>query len=96
MSLAKETSSLKNALKKPHVRGRWGEVPLMNCIELAGMSEYCDVTMQDTVKNEDQLLRPDMTVKMPGGRVVVVDAKTPLDAFISFRNRLLETIQRAI
>ena len=83
LSLSQTTTALKDALKKPHVRGRWGEVQLKNCIELAGMSEYCDVTFQDTHADEDQILRPDMTVKMPGGRVVVVDAKTPLDAFIS-------------
>ena len=80
--LSKETSALKNALKKPHVRGRWGEVQLKNCIELAGMSEYSDVTFQDGFKDDSKQLIPDMTVKMPGGRVVVVDAKTPIDAFL--------------
>lgn len=82
--LAKETMALKDALKKPHVRGRWGEVQLKNCIELAGMSEYSDVSFQSSVSDDDnQRLIPDMTVRMPGGRVVVVDAKTPLDAFIT-------------
>ncbi|MCB0389908.1 MAG: DNA recombination protein RmuC [Bdellovibrionales bacterium] len=82
--LAQETMALKDALKKPHVRGRWGEVQLKNCIELAGMSEYCDVSFQNSVTDEDNnRLIPDMTVRMPGGRIVVVDAKTPLDAFIS-------------
>ncbi|MCB0357255.1 MAG: DNA recombination protein RmuC, partial [Bdellovibrionales bacterium] len=82
--LARETLALKDALKKPHVRGRWGEVQLKNCIELAGMSEYCDVSFQTAVTDEEnQKLIPDMTVRMPGGRTVVVDAKTPLDAFIS-------------
>ena len=81
-TLSKETRALKDALKKPHVRGRWGEVQLKNCIELAGMSEYSDVTLQDVTSNDGKTLIPDMTVKMPGGRVVVVDAKTPIDAFL--------------
>lgn len=83
-TLSIETSALKNALKKPHVRGRWGEVQLKNCIELAGMSEYCDVSFQDAQTDDDgRLHKPDMTVRMPAGRVIVVDAKTPLDAFIA-------------
>ena len=82
--LNKETTALKNALKKPHVRGRWGEVQLKNCVEIAGMSEFADVTFQDsTTLEEGQRLIPDMTVRMPGGRVVVVDAKTPIDAFLA-------------
>lgn len=80
--LTAETQALKNALKKPHVRGRWGEVQLMNCIELAGMSEYSDVSFQDSSEVDGKVLRPDMIVRMPGGRVVVVDAKTPIDAFL--------------
>jgi DNA recombination protein RmuC len=83
-TLSSETRALKNALKKPHVRGRWGEVQLKNCVELAGMSEYADVQFQDVNTLEDgQKLIPDMTVKMPGGRIVIVDAKTPIDAFIA-------------
>ncbi len=84
VALSSETRALKNALKKPHVRGRWGEVQLKNCVELAGMSEYADVQFQDVNTDEaGQRLIPDMTVKMPGGRLVIVDAKTPIDAFIS-------------
>lgn len=83
-SLSFETRALKDALKKPHIRGRWGEVQLKNCIDLAGMSEYSDVTFQDmTIDDDGQKFIPDLTVRMPGGRVVVVDAKTPLDAFIA-------------
>lgn len=82
-TLNRETAALKNALKKPHVRGRWGEVQLRNCVELAGMSEYADITFQDsTTLNDGQRLIPDMTVRMPGGRIIVVDAKTPIDAFL--------------
>ena len=82
--LATQTSALKDALKKPNVRGRWGEMQLKNCIELAGMSEYCDITFQDLRTDEagDRLI-PDMTVRMPGGRMLVVDAKTPIEAFIA-------------
>ncbi|MCC7404057.1 MAG: DNA recombination protein RmuC [Bdellovibrionales bacterium] len=92
-SLAQTTTALKDALKKPHVRGRWGEMQLRNCIELAGMSEYSDVHFQDATTNEEGLrLIPDMTVRMPGGRLVVVDAKTPIDAFIAS----LETTDREV
>ncbi len=84
LSLSHETNALKNALKRPNVRGRWGEVQLRNCIELAGMSEFADVTFQDSRKTTDgNQLFPDMTVRMPGGRIVVVDAKTPIDAFMA-------------
>lgn len=82
--LSLETRTLKDALKKPHIRGRWGEVQLKNCVDLAGMSEFADVTFQDlNVVDDGKTLIPDMTVKMPGGRLVIVDAKTPLDGFIS-------------
>ena len=82
--LSKETSALKNALTRPHVRGRWGEMQLKNCVELAGMSEHSDVTFQDYQQgNEGDILIPDLTVRMPGGRFIVVDAKTPIDAFIN-------------
>jgi DNA recombination protein RmuC len=83
LSLNNETRALKDALKKPHVRGRWGEVQLKNCVEIAGMSEHCDLSFQNSYSNDDQQLRPDMIVRMPNARVVVVDAKTPLDGFIA-------------
>lgn len=83
-NLSLETRALKDALKKPHIRGRWGEIQLKNCVELAGMSEFADVTFQDvTTVDDDRRLIPDMTVKMPGGRVVIVDSKAPLDGFIA-------------
>lgn len=82
--LARETAALKDALKRPHVRGRWGEVQLRNCIELAGMSEYADVDFQSSTTDEEGARHiPDMIVRMPGGRSVIVDAKTPIEAFIS-------------
>jgi DNA recombination protein RmuC len=82
-TLGRETAGLKDALKRPHVRGRWGEVQLRNCIELAGMSEYADVSFQNAQTDEEGTHIPDMVVRMPGGRIVVVDAKTPIDAFIA-------------
>jgi DNA recombination protein RmuC len=83
--VARQASGLKDALKKPNVRGRWGEVQLKNCIELAGMEEHCDVVFQDSTTNEDgKMSRPDMIVRMPGGRKIAVDAKTPMEYFIQF------------
>ncbi len=94
--LLKTTGALKDALKKPHVRGRWGEVQLKNCIELAGMSEYCDTSFQDSsLTAEGDRLIPDMVVRMPGGRKVIVDAKTPLDAFIASLEAPTEEIRAA-
>ncbi len=84
VSLARETTALKDALKKPHVRGRWGELQLKNCIELSGMSEYADVSFQNLTSDDDGSRHiPDMLVRMPGGRRIIVDAKTPIDAFLS-------------
>lgn len=83
-ALSVETRALKDALKKPHVRGRWGEVQLKNCVELAGMSEFCDFSLQNGSATDDgRVLIPDLTVRMPGGRLVIVDAKTPTDAFFA-------------
>lgn len=94
--LAKETSALKDALKRPHVRGRWGEVQLRNCIELAGMSEYSDVSFQDFTSDEEGARHiPDMIVKMPGGRKVIVDAKTPIDAFLNSLEATTEEARHA-
>jgi DNA recombination protein RmuC len=96
ITLTNETSALKNALKKPNVRGRWGEVQLRNCVELAGMSEFADVTFQDLQQDTDGKTHiPDMTVRMPGGRVVIVDAKTPIDAFLSALEATDDTVRTA-
>ncbi len=95
VDLARTTGALKDALKKPHVRGRWGEVQLKNCMELAGMSEYCDVSYQTSMTFEEGRMIPDMTVRMPGGRIVIVDAKTPLDAFISSLEAPTEELRSA-
>ena len=78
-----ETRNLVQALRRPEVRGQWGEMTLKRLAELAGMVEHCDFYEQQHVKTEDGALRPDMIVRMPDGREIIVDAKTPLDAYLS-------------
>src|SRR3990172_7136083 len=77
-----ETRNLVQALRRPEVRGQWGELTLKRLAELAGMVEHCDFSEQVQAGGEDGRLRPDMVVRMPGGREIVVDAKTPLDAYL--------------
>ena len=78
-----ETRNLVQALRRPEVRGQWGEMTLKRLAELAGMVEHCDFAEQQQVRTEDGLQRPDMIVRMPDGREIIVDAKTPLDAYLS-------------
>ncbi len=82
--LEREAQSLVKALRTPNVRGRWGEIQLRRVVELAGMIECCDFDEQPTLFGDSgQRFRPDVTVHLPGGRTVVVDAKAPLDAFLN-------------
>jgi DNA recombination protein RmuC len=85
--LRKETNNLVHALRMPlTTRGRWGELTLRRVAELAGMSEHCDFTEQETLTSESGRQRPDMVVHLPGGRRIAVDAKVPLQAFIDAVN----------
>jgi DNA recombination protein RmuC len=80
--LAQETQNLVNALRRPQVRGRWGEITLRRLVELAGMVEHCDFQEQVHGVGDDKIIRPDMIVRMPDRRELVVDVKTPLDAYL--------------
>lgn len=82
LELQKETASLVTALRAPQVRGRWGEMTLRRVAELAGMVERCDFFEQETQETESGRIRPDVIVRLPGDRTVVVDAKVPLTAYL--------------
>ncbi|HST55422.1 MAG TPA: DNA recombination protein RmuC [Solirubrobacteraceae bacterium] len=83
-TLRQETGNLVSALKRPTTRGSWGEIQLRNVIEMAGMVQHCDFVEQTTLHTDDGRLRPDVLVRLPGGKVIVIDSKVPLDAYLGY------------
>lgn len=94
-SLARETLTLSNALRSPQARGRWGETTLRRVAELSGMVKNCDFSEQETRDAENGRIRPDMIVRLPGGRLLAVDAKVPLTAYLDVMSAVDEPARRA-
>ena len=94
--LRSETSKLVQALRQPKTRGRWGEYQLQNVLEMAGMTEHVDFVSEESIQGEEGKLRPDVIIRLPGGKSAIIDAKTPLDGYLeAFEAGDDETVREA-
>jgi len=92
--LRQETANLVKALRAPHVRGRWGEMQLRRVVEMSGMMKHVDFVEQESAQSDDGKLRPDLIVRLPGGRQIVVDAKAPINSYLDAHEATDDNVRR--